>query len=336
MKNWRKWIAVLLMSVMTLGIFLSTMGVAKAEPQEEETAVVTEDAAVTGEESTPESISESVPDSEPESGDPEIPADSAAEEPEAEDPADTEDEPAVSEAEPMEEVPSSQEPAEVPEETQPADEGALMPRSTGYGNSSTLIESISLPDSFKVPLNGSATLTATIKYKSSADMANLSAVYKEVNWSADYNLNGAISFESTTSTITIDKTKRTGTASVKIYGNTTGMPIVYATAFVTKAYCEVSVSESTPITGLSLEKTSVGVLPGKTVQLNPVFTPSNTTETGLTWTSSNTAIATVDSSGVVTGVKNGTVTITAKSTVKPKISATCTVKVSDHLCGDNL
>lgn len=50
-------------------------------------------------------------------------------------------------------------------------------------------------------------------------------------------------------------------------------------------------------------------------------------EQGVTWSSSDSTIATVSTSGVVTGVKEGTVTITATSTANPNIKGTKTIVV---------
>jgi hypothetical protein len=66
------------------------------------------------------------------------------------------------------------------------------------------------------------------------------------------------------------------------------------------------------------------VVVGKTVQLSPSWTPSNATETSITWTTSDATVATVSTKGVITGVKAGTCTITAKSR---HLTATCAVTV---------
>lgn len=49
----------------------------------------------------------------------------------------------------------------------------------------------------------------------------------------------------------------------------------------------------------------------------------------VTWSSSNASVATVDASGLVTGVSDGTATITATSTFNPARVATSTIKVAD-------
>lgn len=80
---------------------------------------------------------------------------------------------------------------------------------------------------------------------------------------------------------------------------------------------------NTPITGISL-KNSTSINVGNTETLIPTFTPAAATTPVVEWTSSDESVATVSSSGVVTGVGRGTATITA--TVGP-YSASCTVTV---------
>ena len=78
-------------------------------------------------------------------------------------------------------------------------------------------------------------------------------------------------------------------------------------------------SSSIIISGtIALDNTALTVAEGKTKKLNAI---SNKT---VTWTSSNTSIATVDQNGNVTGVKQGSVTITASVGTD---SATCAVTV---------
>ncbi|MBP5583372.1 MAG: Ig-like domain-containing protein [Bacteroidales bacterium] len=67
---------------------------------------------------------------------------------------------------------------------------------------------------------------------------------------------------------------------------------------------------------ISFEESSYEVTVGETTTIIPSFSPNGVTETGLTWTSSDNTKATVSSSGVVTGVAVGEVTITATSTAE--------------------
>ena len=65
---------------------------------------------------------------------------------------------------------------------------------------------------------------------------------------------------------------------------------------------------------------------GLTTTLIPTISPSNATNKSVTWKSSNTKIATINSSGLITGIKAGKSTITV-TTVDGKKTAKCTVTV---------
>ncbi len=79
------------------------------------------------------------------------------------------------------------------------------------------------------------------------------------------------------------------------------------------ATCSVTVNAaSKPLTGISLNKSSMALPEEGTEQLTVTYTPSDTTDSKtVTWTSSNSAIASVDNGGIVRGVKTGTTRITA-------------------------
>ena len=84
------------------------------------------------------------------------------------------------------------------------------------------------------------------------------------------------------------------------------------------------------LTGISLNKTETTISVGKTETLSVIYTPSNATNKDIKWTTSDKTIATVDeSTGLITGVKAGTVTITAISVKYPSVKAECTVTVEE-------
>ena len=83
------------------------------------------------------------------------------------------------------------------------------------------------------------------------------------------------------------------------------------------------VTVNAPVTGISLDKETISITEGETETLTATITPSNATDKTVTWTTSDSAIATVDG-GVVTAVKAGTATITATAGA---YSANCVVTV---------
>lgn len=78
-------------------------------------------------------------------------------------------------------------------------------------------------------------------------------------------------------------------------------------------------------TALALDKTAETLAKTQTLQLNATFTPAETTNKAITWTSSNEAVATVKEGLVTVVAKTGTATITATSVADPSLSAECTI-----------
>jgi len=81
------------------------------------------------------------------------------------------------------------------------------------------------------------------------------------------------------------------------------------------------------VTGVEVTPTNTAVKSGSTTILTATVAPNNATNKNVNWQSSNTGIATVSQTGVVTGVSAGTATITA-TTADGGRTATSTVKVS--------
>jgi uncharacterized protein YjdB len=100
--------------------------------------------------------------------------------------------------------------------------------------------------------------------------------------------------------------------------------------------CTVTVvAEEIPLTGIGLSETTLTMSKGGTETITVSYTPANTTQTGVTWSTSDSAVATV-SNGTIRAVGGGTARITATSTANPARTATCTVNVAVPLSGISL
>lgn len=92
-----------------------------------------------------------------------------------------------------------------------------------------------------------------------------------------------------------------------------------------KAECKVTVKmQEIAAQGVTLDKTNAAITATKTLQLTATISPVNATNKNITWTTSDSNIATVEN-GKVTAKKEGTVTITAQ-TANGKV-ATCKITV---------
>ena len=109
-------------------------------------------------------------------------------------------------------------------------------------------------------------------------------------------------------------------ATVDANGNVTAVAL--GTANITASQNGMSATCVITVAGISLNKTSTKILIGGTEQLTATVYPS----ASYTWTSSNPAVATVSSTGLVTAVAKGTTTITV-TTEDGGYTASCTVRV---------
>ena len=89
-------------------------------------------------------------------------------------------------------------------------------------------------------------------------------------------------------------------------------------------------SKEVLVTSITLSPSSLSLKKGAPQTLTATVSPSDATNKDVTWSSSNTAVATVNSNGQVTAVATGTCTITCTAKDGSGVSATCTVKVVVH------
>ncbi len=95
------------------------------------------------------------------------------------------------------------------------------------------------------------------------------------------------------------------------------------------ASCAITVKVPT-ITGVSLSNTGLTMTPYGEYALRAFVQPSTASQDVL-WTSSDSSVATVDSTGRVTALKGGTAVITAASGIDPGRTASCTVTVKQDV-----
>ena len=135
------------------------------------------------------------------------------------------------------------------------------------------------------------------------------------------------------------ESSNTSVATVDVSGLVTAVSAGTTTITVTTedgdktATCEVTVTAATvPVTGVTLNKTSTSLYVGDTETLTATVAPDNATDKDVTWTSSDSAVATVDQNGLVTALARGTAVITATTADGGK-TASCTVTVSRYSSG---
>lgn len=122
-------------------------------------------------------------------------------------------------------------------------------------------------------------------------------------------------------------------ATVDNTGKVTAVKAGSATITVTTedggktATCKVTVKEKIyPVTGVTLDKSSLELTEGDVTIITATVNPSNASNKNVYWTSSDSSVATVDNTGKVTAVKRGkaVITVTTKDGNK---TATCTITV---------
>ena len=102
------------------------------------------------------------------------------------------------------------------------------------------------------------------------------------------------------------------------------------------AACEVTVYEkSVAVTGVTLNRQTATIEEGGTLDLIATVSPEDAIEKGVTWSSDNESVATVDASGKVTAVKAGTAKITAASKENAALFAVCSVTVKEKSLPDD-
>lgn len=91
------------------------------------------------------------------------------------------------------------------------------------------------------------------------------------------------------------------------------------------AYCDVEVL-NVPVTGVTLDKTTLEIVAGSTSKLHATITPVNAANKAVLWQSNDQTIATVSQAGVVKGIARGKATVSV-ITNEGNFKADCEVTV---------
>ena len=136
-----------------------------------------------------------------------------------------------------------------------------------------------------------------------------------------------------TKTVNWSITSGTGVVSVSseglITGIQTGSAVVTATSTLDSevmASINITVTSSTPVTGVTLNKSSTSLEINMNETLTEIVMPTDATNKNVAWSSSDNSTASVDSDGLITGLKAGTATITV-TTEDGNFTDTCFVTV---------
>ena len=109
-----------------------------------------------------------------------------------------------------------------------------------------------------------------------------------------------------------------------------GTAVITAKAGDYSATCTVTVT--TPATSISLNYSTYTMRPREELQMVVSAKPTGAVVSGVVWTSSNPAAATIDDNGLVTAVKSGSSVVTA---TMGDLEATCIIVVSEDATGGN-
>lgn len=159
--------------------------------------------------------------------------------------------------------------------------------------------------SVTIPIGNQVTIRATV--------LPATALQKDVEWTstnsvvASVDMNGTVTAHKTGNAAIIAKTKDGGLTDI----------------------CYVSVVSL--VKDIEMNHTSLTIYTDDKASLSAVISPEDATNRQLSWSSSNTSVATVDPEGNITPVKAGKATITATAQDASGVKATCELTVLQHV-----
>ncbi|WP_146226653.1 S-layer homology domain-containing protein [Aneurinibacillus soli] len=173
-------------------------------------------------------------------------------------------------------------------------------------------------------LTPSSTTPDTFSATVSNDVSSISVTAEVEDSKATVKIKGTVS---TSDTLTLDVGLDVGSNNI---------PVVVTAEDGTKKEYTITVNRGTgtvPVSGVALYQSTLSLTAGgSTAKLTATVKPDNATNKKVTWSSSNTDVATVDANGEVTPKTAGTTTITV-TTEDGSEKATCLVTVQSASSG---
>ncbi len=221
-------------------------------------------------------------------------------------------------------------------------------KTVSYTSSDSSIATVSTTGTVTAVAAGTATITATTADGSKTATCTVTVTSAPVSVTIN-----SISDKKAGDSVTISGTNSLGTISIKVirpdttvlyvntvsetnYSDTLTIPsnaavgkytVVAGQGTTTATTTFNVVSPTVSVTGVTLNKTTLSLVAGTKGFLTATVAPANATNKTVSYTSSDSSVATVSSTGTVTAVAAGTATITV-TTADGSKTATCAVTVA--------
>lgn len=195
---------------------------------------------------------------------------------------------------------------------------ATITVTTANGKTASCSITVNEPETPVVPEVTGVTLSAATATLTEGEIFQLTAKAEPANASTTFKWSSSDTKIATVNESGLVSAVAAGTAIITV-----------ATANGKTATCSVTVKAKViEAAGITLDVTKITIKVGGQVTLKATVSPDNATDKTVTWSSSNVAVATVNASGLVSGLTKGEATITATC---GKVSATCIVTVEEEV-----
>ena len=188
----------------------------------------------------------------------------------------------------------------------------ILAKSEDSGATSMCNVTVYQPVTSVVMSNETMTVRKGTEFWLNAKVLPENAMNKEIAWAS-----------SDTDIATVDQNGKVTTLQA-------GNCVITATSKDTGVMAKCALTVTQPITGISLNINEKTILKGNKFIIIPTITPLDADNKNVTYTSSDTSVATVDSDGIVTGLKGGVAIIIVK-TEERGLVASCQVTVQEFV-----